>query len=224
MYNVLSIGDTVFIEEKIDDQILYYKSRLVDILEQQIHLDIPINEMTGRNAILIRNSTFKVLFLTKKSVLYSCSLTFIQTLHEIVPVMVFTKPNQNELEIEQRRRFFRIPSSIEITVLPIEEEFMPIKSLSQDISAGGVAIHIPKTIALHINQKVVLKMILQFEKSINEQVEVEATIVRIHETEPNEMQLISLMYSKLSTHDRQKIVKYTMEQQRLQIQSLKFDL
>lgn len=223
MYNVLSIGDTVFIEEKIDDQILYYKSRLVDILDQQIHVDIPINEMTGRNAIFTRNSTFKVLLLTKKSLLYSCNLTYIQTLHETVPVMVFKKPNDNELVLEQRRRFFRIPSSTEITVLPIEDEFTPIKSLSQDISAGGVAIHILKSIPLQVNQNVVLKMNLQFEKSLNEEVEVESTIVRIHEAESNDMQLISLMYSKLSTQDRQKIVKYTMEQQRLQIQSLKYD-
>lgn len=223
MYNVLSIGDTVFIEEKIDDQILYYKTRLVDLLDKQLHLEIPINEMTGRNAIFSRNSAFKALFLTKKSVLYSCSITYIQTLHETVPVMVFTKPNENELVIEQRRRFFRIPSSTEITVLPIEEEFTSIKSLSQDISAGGVAVHIPKSIPLQVNQNVVLKMNLQFEKSLNEEVKVESKIVRIHESESNEMQLISLMYSNLSNQDRQKIVKYTMEQQRLQIQSLKYD-
>ncbi len=223
MYNVLSIGDTVFIEEMIDDQILYYKSRLVDILDYQIHLDIPINENTGRNAIFTRNSTFKVLFLTKKLELYSCNLTYTHTLHETVPVMIFTKPNDNELVIEQRRRFFRIPSSTEITVLPIEEEFTPIKSLSRDISAGGVAIHIPKSIPLQVNQNVVLLMNLQFEKSLNEEVEVESTVVRVHEAESNEMQLISLMFSNLTTQVRQKIVKYTMEQQRLQIQSLKYD-
>jgi len=223
MYSVLSIGDTVFIEEKIDDQIIYYKSRLVDILDQQLHLDIPINELTGRNAIFTRNSIFKILFLTKKLELYTCDLTYIQTLHETVPVMVFNKPNENELVKEQRRRFFRIPSTTEITVLPIEEEFAPIKSLSQDISAGGVAIHIPNTIPLQVNQNVVLKMNLQFENTINEEVEVESTIVRIHDAEANDMQLISLMYSKLTTQDRQKIVKYTMEQQRLQIQSLKYD-
>ncbi|MEH6939525.1 hypothetical protein V7056_17010, partial [Bacillus sp. JJ664] len=82
---------------------------------------------------------------------------------------------------------------------------------------------IPKSIPLQVNQNVVLKMNLQFEKTINEEVEVESTIVRIHEAESNEMQLISLMYSKLTNLDRQKIVKYTMEQQRLQIQSLKYD-
>ncbi|MET3194842.1 PilZ domain-containing protein [Gottfriedia sp. OAE603] len=220
---MLSIGDTVFIEEKIDDQIIYYKSRLVDILDQQLHLDIPINEMTGRNAIFTRNSKFKILFLTKRLELYTCNLTYIQSLHETVPVMVFNKPNENELVKEQRRRFFRIPSTTEITVLPIEEEFTPIKSLSQDISAGGVAIHIPKSIPLKVNQNVVLLMNLQFENSLNEEVKVESTIVRIHEAESNEMQLISLMYGKLTSQDRQKIVKYTMEQQRLQIQSLKYD-
>jgi len=223
MYSVLSIGDTVFIEDKIDDQIIYYKSRLVDILDQQLHLDIPINEMTGRNAIFTRNSTFKILFLTKRLELYTCNLTYIQSLHETVPVMVFNKPNENELVKEQRRRFFRIPSTTEITVLPIEGEFTPIKSLSQDISAGGVAIHIPKSIPLQVNQNVVLLMNLQFENSLKEEVKVESTIVRIHDAESNEMQLISLMYSKLTSQDRQKIVKYTMEQQRLQIQSLKYD-
>lgn len=223
MYNVLSIGDTVYIEEIIDDQIIYYKSRLVDQLDQTIHLDIPINENTGRNAFFSRNSSFKVLFITKKSVLYSCNLTYIHSLNETVPVLVFTKPNNHELVTEQRRSFFRISSTTEITVLPIEEEFQPFKSLSQDISAGGVAIHVPKTIQLHVDQHVILKMNLQFEKSMNEEVDVESTIVRIQEVESNDMQLISLMYSNLSTQARQKIVKYTMEQQRLHIQATKYD-
>lgn len=72
-----------------------------------------------------------------------------------------------------------------------------------------------------LNQKVFLKLILTFDKKSKEELMVEASIVRIQESDSIDKQLISLMFKKLSDQSRQKIVKYTLEQQRQQIQAMK---
>lgn len=135
---MLSIGDTVIIEENIDQKVIYYKSRIVDLLDQTIHIDIPFNENTGRNSVFARDSEFKVLVITKGSKLYSCNLTYIQPKHMPMPSLEFSKPINSELKPEQRRQFFRVSTTTELIVLPIEDEFKPFKTLSQDISAGGL--------------------------------------------------------------------------------------
>ncbi|WP_158095057.1 flagellar brake protein [Gottfriedia luciferensis] len=218
---MLSIGDTVYIEEIVDDQVNYYKSRLVDLLDHSIHLDIPINENTGRNAVFIRETKYKVYFLSKKSTLYTCHLNYISSQKSNIRVLVFEKPDESQLVIEQRRKFFRIASSTEIKVMPMEDEFTPFETLTQDISAGGVAINVSNKISVKVDQIVQLKITLKFGTSI-EEVNAESKIVRIQESEIDDKKLISLMFTDLTSQSRQKIIKYTLDQQRAHIQSLNY--
>ncbi len=220
---VLSIGDSVYIEEILDDQVNIYKSRLVEEFDHTIHLDIPFSEITGRNALFQRESIYKVYFLTKKSLLYSSNLTYKHPIKDPIPVLVFSKPANSELKTEQRRQFFRIATSTEITVLPLEDEFSPFETLSQDISAGGVAINVPQSLNFKPDQKIKLSITLKYENSMVEEVIVESTIVRTQESETFGKHLLSLMFNGLSSQARQKIVKYTLEQQRIHIHSMKVD-
>lgn len=221
MYQVLTIGDLVFIEEMEENEVVYYKARLVDIVKNEIHLDIPINENTGKNGVFTRDTEYKVLFLTKNSLLYSCMLTFKHFENNNVPVMVFPKPDQKLLKLEQRRQFFRIATTTEITIQPNSDEFQAFKTLSQDISAGGVAIHAPISIPFTKDQFVMLNMNLRYENAPEEELNVEAKIVRITDSEHPSKQLLSFEFHNLQNQARQKIIKYTLEQQRLFIQSKK---
>ena len=66
-----------------------------------------------------------------------------------IPMIQLVLPPKETFIKIQRREFVRLETSVDVAIHPFEGEFAPFRAVTDDLSAGGAAIHLPKNVNLN---------------------------------------------------------------------------
>ena len=133
---MLTIGNPLVLEPKYANQIEQYKCRLVDRKDNLLYIDYPINVSTNRTTFLIDGTQLKVNFVEGESA-YLFESEILGRVKRGIPMMELIYPGDEYVIKIQRRKFVRIETSVDVAIHPLNGEFKPFTSLTEDISAGG---------------------------------------------------------------------------------------
>jgi len=210
---MIQIGDILTLELKSSDHLEKFRCRLVDKREDQYYIDYPINMQTNRVAFLFDGTELRVTFAGHDGAsILGFETEIIGRVREKIPMLIIHYPGDDQLIRIQRRQFVRIATSIDIAIHPLDFEFEPIATVTDDISAGGTAILVPKETVLKKGMFVQAWLVLVMQAGDYHYLKMHCRVVR---TEPyNEMRnRVSLQFMDVSNRERQLLLRFCFERQ-----------
>lgn len=210
---MLNVGDVLLLEDIDAKEVKRYKSKIVEVKNEEIYIDYPFDESTGKTSFLLNNQRLKAYIVTKENNVFTFYTSILGRKKIEIPVIVISFPGVDALQQTQRRRFVRVPSQIDVAVHPLFDEFTPFTSTSLDISAGGIALLAPKDKQMILGKTILLWLVLPFEGETNRYITTKAHIIRVNEEVVEDKHKISLEFDGLSPIQRQSLIQFSFDQQ-----------
>jgi c-di-GMP-binding flagellar brake protein YcgR len=186
-----------------EDQTLYY-TRIIDIHENTIFIQYPVNKehvpMSQRAAPQV-----SVYFYDEFKEKYEFHSTVV--IHN--KKILLQKPKSGSIKKVQRRRHFRVPASLELSLEIGAGEKR--RFITQDISGGGAAFYSPNIDTFKENESVAGCIHLN-EKNDKIDIVFRARIVNVR-TDSSEVATIAIEFTEIQEAARKKIIQYCLQRQ-----------
>ncbi|TCS84121.1 flagellar brake protein [Tepidibacillus fermentans] len=212
---LLQINQVVFLSIN-HKQEFSLKTRIAEINNQYISIEIPINEKTGKIEKIPIGRRISLFYIAKDQGKYMFDTTVIGEKRDQVELLVLEIPKPEQIKQAQRRNFLRVPTSIETSFQlqddPLKEWFL-VKTL--DLSGGGMQIIVPAPNKLYQGMKINGWLAIPYiiEDKI-EHVQYEAEIVRIMTPAENEkVRWVSIKFTSITETSRAKVIRYCYQRQ-----------
>jgi c-di-GMP-binding flagellar brake protein YcgR len=215
VFDLIQIGDVLTLElisqEESEPEKL--KCRLVDVNDHEFYIDYPISLKTNRSAFLLDGTQLKVTFVgSDGSSIFLFESEINGRVKKNIPMLILTYPGDNHLIKIQRRQFVRVETAVDIAIHPLEYEFDPITTITDDISAGGAAVLIPQEIHFKTDMKILTWLVLVMQDGEYHYLKLQSRIARMipfNETRNK----ISLQFIDVSNQERQLLLRFSFERQ-----------
>ncbi|WP_248925399.1 flagellar brake protein [Paenibacillus hamazuiensis] len=207
------IGQILYIQvNSIDEEEAKqeYKSRIADVTDTSISMEIPIHEKTGRLKRLYSGDELSVYFITDGGVKNYFTSTVLGFKEDIVRLVMIKRPDPETITKVQRRNFLRVPAELEIAVKYSDQ--LQFVALTDDVGGGGISFICDGYVPLQSQQSVSCWLLVNFKNNQIEHVPFKGEIVRIKPLETGRQQVM-MRFQEISDRDRQKIIRFCFERQ-----------
>ncbi|MCY8353386.1 PilZ domain-containing protein [Bacillus haynesii] len=221
---MLSLGNiiTIEFENEIQEYVLA-KSKVLSIEENVLRVHYPVDEETGRTVIIPTNTVATVHFINEQQVPYKFnSVIQGREIYQDIPVLNMYLPEEDQMTKIQRRQFFRVNTTIPVTVRPYGSGSM-FKTYTANISAGGAALIIEETQKHEPEEDLNLSIHLPSEGHDETVIDVHAQVKRTFIDRRTNKQIMTVEFIKMSEHDEQALVHYCIKLQLTERRKLKSD-
>lgn len=188
-----------------------YRSKVIDLDEQYIYIDIPVNDQTNESANVRLGTNIVVSYIGKDHALYSFQSKVKERKKLTVPALVIERGTH--ITRKQRRQFVRVDTTVDVAIHPIDESIPPFTTMTVDLSAGGLSFILPQNITINQNIAVHLTIVLIMQSTHYEYIHCKGKILRVTMAD-DAPQRASVKFTHITEKDQQKIMKYAMEKQR----------
>lgn len=204
----LKIGTTLTLEPTYTDRIEKFRCKIVEQDNNILYIDYPINTETNKTAFLVDGSQFRASFTAEDKVSYAFNTEVLGRKAGNIPTIMLSCPPFKEFVKIQRREFVRVNTPVDIS---IEYNNKFYQFVTDDISAGGVAIHLNKELPFIEDEIVNLTIVLPFFNGEIRYVKTSGKLIRI--IEKDRVRLASLQFTETEDIDKQYIVRFCFERQ-----------
>lgn len=210
---MIHIGDILTLELKSSDDDEKFKCRLVDRIDDQLYIDYPISYKTNRAAFLLDGTEIRATFVGHDGAsIFLFETQIIGRIKKNIPMLIISYPGDESVIKVQRRQYVRIETAVDITIHPIEFEFTPIITITDDISAGGTAVLVPSETMLKEGTTVQAWFVLIMQNGEYHYIKISGRIVRIipyNETRNK----VSIQFVDVSNQERRLLLRFCFEKQ-----------
>lgn len=187
-----------------------YKSRISDIRDAYIAIEVPISVKTGKLKRLVTGDQISAYYITEGGMKNFFS-TEVLGLHEEVIKLVLIKPPELEsITRVQRRNYLRVPAKLEIAV-NIQEKLQFI-AVTDDVSGGGLSFICDGHLPFKSKEIVSCWLLINYKAGTVEHMPFLAEVVRIKPLETGK-QLLMCSFTDIAEYERQKVIRYCFERQ-----------
>ncbi|MFD2672871.1 flagellar brake protein [Marinicrinis sediminis] len=194
----------------VEEEQKIYKSRIADIAEDYIGIEIPIDDHTGKWKRLYPGDNLSVHFITDGGVKNFFQTAVIGYLEEQIRQVLIAKPDPGSITQVQRRNFLRVGARLE-TAVKVSDEIR-ITALTEDLSGGGLSFLCAKKIPIKEHQTLSGWLLIHYRNGGLEHVPYKGEVVRVKPLENHE-QIIMVQFTEIQDKDRQKVIRYCFERQ-----------
>ncbi|RFU65558.1 flagellar brake protein [Peribacillus glennii] len=209
---MIKIGDTLLLEPKFSLQPEQYKSMVVEMNEDSIFIDYPVNTSTGKIAFLLDGSQLKVTFADSDNAVFIFDTEVLGRVKAQIAMIQLARPPKDSLVKIQRRQFVRIETPVDAAVHPASNEFRAFRAVTDDISAGGAALRIPKVINLAETPIIYVWLALPLKTGEIRYLKLKSKVIRISASS-DRFNKLSVQFMDLSEGDRQNLIRFIFEKQ-----------
>lgn len=211
----IKVGELVTLQQTIASQNTEeYKSRIADLSVDYISIETPISKADGRFRFLPVGCEIDVSVYGHDGTQYIFPSYVLGRRKERIPVTLITHPQPEQVTKIQRRRFFRVPSALDLAIHPEEKgAFQPFLAKTLDISGGGLAFYTPDKKELREGTTLQWWLALPLKESVAHP-HARGKIVRV--IEPHEQNMpykYSVEFMDLELADEAQIVRYCYDRQ-----------
>ncbi|MED2942952.1 PilZ domain-containing protein [Bacillus swezeyi] len=219
---MLSLGDIITIEfENENQENVIAKSKVSSIEENVLRVHYPIDVETGRTVIIPTNTIVTIHFVNKQQALYKfTSVIQGREIHRYIPILNVYLPEEDQMTKIQRRQFFRVNTTIPVTVRPYGSGSM-YKTYTANISAGGAALIIEETQKHKPEEDLNLSIALPNEGHDETVIDVHAQVKRTYLDRRTNKQIMTVEFIRMNEHDKQTLVQYCIKFQLIERRKLK---
>ncbi|MFC0188519.1 flagellar brake protein [Fictibacillus aquaticus] len=212
---MIAVGNTLYLEPAGTDKQEKYRCKVMDILDEAIAVDYPINETTNLPEFFIDGAEFDASFVGDDKNAYQFRSALTGRKMENVPLMLMSWPGESAVVKIQRREYVRVEVLLNVDIMHNEEEAEHFSSLALDISAGGMLLSLPEKHSLQKEMSITCRLNLQMQSGEGKHVELPCKVIRVMPGTQPGTERASVMYTGISDTDQSLIMKYCFEQQLL---------
>jgi PilZ domain. len=215
---MLKVGKEIEIEIKRGNHQEYCRTKIMDLDEEGVYIEYPVNIETEKLVYLANGDQLQVTFFAEDQKMYQFLTTVIGRVREPIPLLRLLPPKPEDYRQMQRRRFVRVQRAVDVSVHPKFDEFSPFVSLTTDVSAGGASIIAPNPIEFHRNQVVIVWLVLPRLNGQNNYFCFNSRVIRT--VREGRRQILSVEFLNKSDRDEQLLLQFCYESQLLEKQKI----
>lgn len=208
---MLKIGITLLLEQTYAGEIEPLKCMVTELEEGTFYIDYPVKVKTGRPAFLVDGTQLKATF-TNSTGTFIFDTEVLKKVKGNIPMLQLLLPPVESFIKIQRRQFVRVETRVDVAIHPKNGEFVPFRTVTDDLSAGGVALRLANHMTIYDAPFIDLRMALPLHSGEISYLLLPCKVVRIAE-EKNGVCILSAQFIEPSKHDTQIIMRYIFEKQ-----------
>lgn len=197
-------------ESDSDAEPVTLRSRVADEDDSSIYIEIPLNESNRRLYRTSVGERLQVYYFTQDGVKHLFETTVEGYRKESVSLVAIRKPDPEQITKDQRRRFLRVETNLEIAVKLGDK--MRFVAVTEDLGGGGVSFLCERKWPLEPNVLLSCWLLLNYRGASIAHAHFEGEVVRVLPIEPDR-HLVMLRFANITESDQQKIVRYCFERQ-----------
>lgn len=206
----LKIGTILTLEPTYTERVEEFRCRVVEQGENIIYIDYPVNVVTKKTSFLVDGAQFRVTFMTDEKQSFAFNTEVLGRKGGTVPMIILTCPSPEEFIKIQRREYVRVESKVDVSI-EFDGQFTPL--VTEDISAGGLAVILNRPVNFREDDKVKLTIVLPYSNGDIKYVQTSAIVARIFEKDG--IRIASIQFTDTDDLDKQHIVRFCFERQLL---------
>lgn len=208
-----AINDTVFFHIESFDEYeakSQYKSRISDMDEEMLYIEIPLNIETGRFKKLHLGDLLSMSFVTEGGVKYYFQSEVLGYKEEGIRMIGIRKPKEDHITRKQRRNYLRIPANLEIAVN--YNGMFRFVSETINVSGGGIAFVYDRNEILDSGKRISCWLLVPYKNGVIEHLPFQGEIIHVGEIEGGK-KIVTARFIEITDRDRQKLIQYCFERQ-----------
>ncbi|MEC1877048.1 MULTISPECIES: cyclic di-GMP receptor DgrA [Bacillus] len=207
---MIEIGENVLLEYIEENELKKAKSKAVSIENNELLIAYPVDVVTGRTVILHNDIEVTVEFVGKDEVPYRFISRIKGKVKDKLQMICLEMPPREKMKRIQRRQYVRTDAVLDVQIQPGNEE--EIRTLSYNISAGGIAVVLADGLSFQSGES--LRLVIRLpEEEHTRQIETEAVVRRIFNDPKSEKRKMTLEYSEIAAGDQQALLQYCIRRQ-----------
>lgn len=187
-----------------------YKSRIADVTESAIIIEVPLNEKTGRLKKLYHGDEISAHFLGQGGVKHYFTTEVVAFTEDVIRLIELRLPELSAITQIQRRNFLRVLAELEIAV-KLNDKIQFI-GLTDDVSGGGISFICDGHIPIGLNAIISCWVLAPFKNGTIEHIPFIGEVVRVKDTETDK-QLVMIRFAEIADRERQKLIRFCFERQ-----------
>ncbi|MFK2824230.1 PilZ domain-containing protein [Bacillus sp. B190/17] len=190
----------------------HYRCRVADTDEGQIFIDYPVNIETNRSTFFLHGTQLMLEFIDPQhsSAVYTFNTEVTGRTKRNIPLLILHDPGPEQYKRVQRRKFVRVPIPVDAAVH--FEDSQPFTAVTEDISAGGIAVAIPAEIETKSGKEGKVYLSIPMQSGEHHYFEIKGRIVRTR-TDHNNRTIASIEFIDMSHTDQQILLRFCFERQ-----------
>ena len=174
----LKIGTILTLEPTYTERVEKFRCRVVEQGENLIYIDYPINVVTKKTSFLVDGAQFRVTFMTEEKQSFGFNTEVLGRKGGTVPMIILSCPSPEEFLKIQRREYVRVATKVDVS-FEFDGQHTPL--VTEDISAGGLAVILNRPVNFREGDEVKLTIVLPYSNGDIKYVQTSAIVVRIFE-------------------------------------------
>lgn len=209
----MKVGQTIFFELNDDSEDKpRYRSKILDFNDNNIYADFTIDEETNKQAIFMVGTQFRAWFLGDDDAIYLFITELLDKVtRDNIPMLVFSNPGEENFIRVQRRQYVRVEAAVDVAVYPTIGNFKPFTTVTADISAGGMALILPKDHQIKEGEQIDAWLSLAYRSGEINYLHTKAKAIRI--IDDKGILKGSFQFIDMKESERQKIIRFCFEKQ-----------
>ena len=204
----LKIGTMLILEPTYTERVEKFRCRVVEITDNVVYIDYPVNTITKKTAYLMDGAQFHVTFTTEFKQGMAFNTQVVGRKGGNIPMIMLSLPSKDEWIKIQRREYVRVETSADVA---IEVGGRYRQFVTSDVSAGGILVKLRGTVNFVEGDRVNLLLVLPFSNGDIRYVQTEGVVARLFERDQGEY--ASLQFTDTDEVDKQYIVRFCFERQ-----------
>lgn len=215
--SMLQVGLLLYIHEdresSMREEETILKSRIAEINDKVIAIEMPIEEGSGKMRFFPKNTDLTAFFVDENGMKYNFSTKVTGKASDNIPLLLIEKPLESSISKIQRRDYLRVPMNLNlIIILQNPVEIVNVQTI--DLSGGGLSFSSKKPLPLQEDQTVNGVIHLPHWKSGSLDIRFFASVKRV--LPPNEqrpVQLVALQFEDIEERNRDQIIHFCFQRE-----------
>lgn len=207
------INDLLFIQiDSTDEKEAkpVYKSRVSEMDDDQIYIEVPLDESSGRPKKLHLGDELSIMFSGETGSKFFFHSYVVGFHEDVIRQVKIQRPDAESITPVQRRSFLRVQAGLELAVShPDGRRFV---TRTEDVGGGGLSFYAEAGQMIKTGDQLSCWLLVPYKNGSVEHVPFRGEVVRSKELVANR-KMVMLKYENITDMERQKVIRYCFERQ-----------
>lgn len=209
------INDVLYISMDTEDENeakAIYKSRIADLDDNAMLIEVPIADGSGRLKKLYIGDELSASFTTEGGMNHYFNSYVLGYQEDAVPLVRIRKPEKGDITSVQRRGYLRVTAELELSVTT--KGSPPFLTKTVDVGGGGVSFHLNTDVGQRMEEGMVASfwILIPYKNGALEHVPFEGEVVRVQKLSSSQS-VAMVKFVQILDVERQKLIRFCFERQ-----------
>ncbi|QHW30209.1 glycosyl transferase [Paenibacillus rhizovicinus] len=193
-----------------EEAALEYKARIADGTDDELLIEVPLHEGTGRLKRLFLGDEISAHFISQEGVKNYFNTHVLGFKEDTFRLIRIRKPETESITKIQRRHFLRVAAELEIAIkLSGNIRFI---GLTDDVGGGGISFMVDAKWPIGQGTELDCWLLVPYRNGSVDHSQFKAEVVRVKTLENGKHQVMA-KFSKILDSERQRIIRFCFERQ-----------